>query len=272
MSVFLLFLLALAAGTLSTRFQLPEDVLGRGYFQLLSLTVLGLISLALVSLPLQATDPFRLAPQGGRWLLAAALGSALLHYAAVWSERWRGSRRAAATTLVAVMGCLLLAGFSLPGQASSSLPYRRLLLTLTLSTSALLLGWSLATMWLGHWYLILPGLDFRYLIGFCRTLLGVVLLRWLSIGVSLVATWSVDVGAWPRPWHLLASFEGQGMFFWFRLIWGLGIPLLLAWMALQCARQRSNQSATGILYVLLMGTLIGEITGLYLTATTGIPL
>ena len=42
-------------------------------------------------------------------------------------------------------------------------------------------------------------------------------------------------------------------------------------MALHCARNRSNQSATGILYVLLVGSFIGEITALYLAVTTGVP-
>ena len=70
---------------------------------------------------------------------------------------------------------------------------------------------------------------------------------------------------------MLVSMQGQGMFFWFRLLWGLAIPLLLALMSLHCARQRSNQSATGILYVLLVGTFIGEITAYYLAVTTGVP-
>jgi hypothetical protein len=46
---------------------------------------------------------------------------------------------------------------------------------------------------------------------------------------------------------------------------------VLAAMALHCARQRSNQSATGILYVVVVGTFIGEITGYYLLVTTGMP-
>jgi hypothetical protein len=75
----------------------------------------------------------------------------------------------------------------------------------------------------------------------------------------------------PHPWYLLVDLGGQGMFFWFRLLWGLVIPLLLAYMALHCARNRSNQSATGILYVLLVGSFIGEITALYITVTTGVP-
>jgi hypothetical protein len=75
----------------------------------------------------------------------------------------------------------------------------------------------------------------------------------------------------PHPLRVLVSFGGQGIFFWFRVLWGLAIPLLLALMALHCARQRSNQSATGILYVLVVGTFIGEITGYYLAVTTGVP-
>jgi hypothetical protein len=50
------------------------------------------------------------------------------------------------------------------------------------------------------------------------------------------------------------------------------MPLLLALMALHCARQHSNQSATGILYVLVMGSIIGELTALYLTLSTGVPM
>jgi hypothetical protein len=70
---------------------------------------------------------------------------------------------------------------------------------------------------------------------------------------------------------MVVGIEGQGIFFWFRILWGLAIPLALAVMSLHCARHRSNQSATGILYVLVVGTLIGEITAFYLTVTTGVP-
>ena len=49
------------------------------------------------------------------------------------------------------------------------------------------------------------------------------------------------------------------------------MPLALAVMSLHCARNRSNESATGILYVLVVGSLIGEITALYLTLSTGVP-
>jgi hypothetical protein len=146
------------------------------------------------------------------------------------------------------------------------------LLDAALLSSALLLGWSLITMLLGHWYLVAPKLTFRHLVVFCRVLLAMVFLRLLTVGASLAAAASVDARIEPHPLRLAASFEGQGIFFWFRLLWGLAIVLPLAWMALHCARQRSNQSATGILYVVVVGAFIGEITGYYLSVTTGVPL
>jgi hypothetical protein len=100
----------------------------------------------------------------------------------------------------------------------------------------------------------------------------VVILRVALVGLSLLATWAVDPFVLPHPRSLLLDLGGQGMFFWFRVLWGLVIPLLLALMALHCARNHSNQSATGILYVLLVGSFIGEITALYLAVTTGVPL
>src|SRR5215210_6259947 len=46
MGVFFLFLLATSLGSLSTLYWIPEEDLGRGYFQMNALVVLGLLSLA----------------------------------------------------------------------------------------------------------------------------------------------------------------------------------------------------------------------------------
>ncbi len=140
-----------------------------------------------------------------------------------------------------------------------------------LGSSALLLGWSLVAMLLGHWYLVAPGLTFRHLVVFCWVLLGTVVLRFLAISATLASAYSVEVMVEPHPLRMLTTIQGQGMFFWFRVLWGLGIPLALAAMSLHCARRRANQSATGILYVLVVGTFIGELTGYYLAVTTGVP-
>jgi hypothetical protein len=270
MSVFFFFALATVVGALSTLFWIPEDDLGRGYFQMNALIVLGLLALVWAVVLLPPLQPFGADARAGRLLLAVGFSASFLYYGAIWGERWRASRWAAALALAGCGGALILASHHLIS-AATPLPYREPLAIVGLLTSALLLGWSLIAMLLGHWYLVAPRLTFRHLVVFCWVLLGTVVLRLLALGGTLAAAASVGELVEPNPWRVLTSVEGQGMFFWFRLAWGLLIPLALAAMSLHCARQRSNQSATGILYVLVVGTTIGEITAYYLAVTTGIP-
>ena len=53
---------------------------------------------------------------------------------------------------------------------------------------------------------------------------------------------------------------------------GLAGPLLFGWMAWQAARIRSTQSATGILYVVVIFCFLGELTSLLLQSSSGFPL
>lgn len=270
MGVFLLFLLALSLGSLSTLYWIPEDDLGRGYFQMNALVVLGLLALAVAVVWLHPFRPFGDRQAPGVTALALALVGSLLYYGAIWRERWRLCRWPLTLALAGCLGALLLAGPHVIAPLAP-LPHQRSLVVASLLTSALLLGWSLITMLLGHWYLVAPKLTFRHLTVFCWVLLGTALLRLATVGASLAVAAGVDELVEPHPLRLLASFAGQGIFFWFRLLWGLAIVLPLAAMSLHCARQRSNQSATGILYVVVVGTFIGEITGYYLSVTTGVP-
>ena len=270
MSVFFFFALATVVGSLSTLFWIPEDDLGRGYFQMNALIVLGLLALVWAVVVLPPLDPFGAHGGAGRLLLTLGTVGSGLYYGAIYRERWRASRWAAGLALAGCGGALVYATRTLIHLATP-LPYRGPLAVAGLLTSALLLGWSLIAMLLGHWYLVAPRLTFRHLVVFCWVLLGAVVLRLAALGGTLAAAISVDELVEPHPWRVLTSVEGQGMFFWFRLAWGLLIPLALAVMSLHCARQRSNQSATGILYVLVVGTTIGEITAYYLAVTTGIP-
>ena len=270
MSVFFFFALATVVGTLTTLFWIPEDDLGRGYFQMNALIVLGLLSLVAAVVILHPIEPFGPDPAIGNAALFGGFAAAFLYYVAVWRERWVLCRWAAALALLACCAALFLSGpFLIDGP--SPLPHRGPLTAIALGSSALLLGWSLVAMLLGHWYLVAPRLNFRHLIVFCWVLLFAVVLRLSTVLITVWVAYGVDPLVEPHPLRALTSPQGQGMFFWFRLLWGLAIPLLLAAMSLHCARRRSNQSATGILYVLVVGTFIGEITAYYLSVTTGVP-
>jgi hypothetical protein len=56
-----------------------------------------------------------------------------------------------------------------------------------------------------------------------------------------------------------------------RWLVGLLVPAVFVYMAHDCIRRRSTQSATGILYVAGVLILIGELVALYLTRETGLP-
>jgi hypothetical protein len=58
--------------------------------------------------------------------------------------------------------------------------------------------------------------------------------------------------------------------FWLLLRWGLGLigPLILCVLAWQTAKIRSTQSATGLLYVVVIFCFLGELTGQLLRDST----
>jgi hypothetical protein len=73
--------------------------------------------------------------------------------------------------------------------------------------------------------------------------------------VATVGLWSWTAG------HSLFNLNDETVL-WLPLRWALGFvgPLILTWMAWQAARIRSTQSATGILYVVVIFCFLGELT------------
>ncbi|MHC4732028.1 MAG: hypothetical protein ACYS6Z_15755, partial [Planctomycetota bacterium] len=103
--------------------------------------------------------------------------------------------------------------------------------------SAIAIGGTLAGMLLGHSYLTARGLSFTPLKRMALLLFWILVVRALFV---------VPVFFGPRlemmDWVFLSM----------RVALGLMLPLLLGWMVLQCVRIESNQSATGILYVMVV--------------------
>ena len=124
-------------------------------------------------------------------------------------------------------------------------------------------GGVFAAMILGHWYLVTPKLAEGPLVLFARILTGVV-------GAQLVAfaIWAV-AGAGPARVASLGALSGSwALFVWLRLIVGIAFPLAVSWAAIQTARTRSMESATGLLYInvgtIAAGTILAA--GLYFGA------
>lgn len=130
-----------------------------------------------------------------------------------------------------------------------------------LLASAAGLGLATDTMLLGHWYLNVPNLSFEYLKKFS---LGV----WLALGarvlisVLFVTMCFPEISFWD-PLDRILPFA--------RIVFG-AMAIFFAVLAWRCAKIHSNQSATGILYVVLFFVIVGEMMGAYLLGRTGLPL
>jgi hypothetical protein len=199
------------------------------------------------------TSSWDLPRQAGLWLLA---GLALVYAVALLRGRrapwvaWAGI-----AVGVEVLGAAALSwGGDLLGSA---------LLLMQLAILAAATGGVWAAMILGHWYLVTPKLPEAPLVRFARTL-GLV----VAVQVGLFVVWTA-VGAGPGGQPGFGALGGSwALFVWLRLIVGLAMPLVITWAALQTARTRSMESATGLLYIdvglIAAGTILAA--GLYFGA------
>lgn len=129
-----------------------------------------------------------------------------------------------------------------------------------------LLGGMLMTMLLGHAYLTAGGEmtqdPFKRLV----VMLGVlVILRLvLSVSVALWPWWNqFDHAGFEAMWDTVMIVA--------RYLVGLIVPGVFIYMTYDCVRRRSNQSATGILYVAGVLVILGEGAALALLKSTGLP-
>jgi len=161
--------------------------------------------------------------------------------------------------LAAAMGVLVLGSLSW-----GEVPFGAALLFVQLAVLALATGGVFAAMILGHWYLVTPKLPEAPLVLVARVLLGVVALQ-----VVLFVLW-VGTGAGPGATGgpFAALFGPWALFVWLRLLVGLVFPLVVSAAAVQTAKTRSMESATGLLYInvgtIAAGTILAA--GLYFGA------
>jgi hypothetical protein len=210
------------------------------------LTALALAGLALLLLRDSAGWPL---------LVLVGLGAAL---ALAGSLSWALEGAPAGRALIVLTTLVLGAGLCLVELAGAGARPPAAVLAGSL-TSAALLGAALSAMLLGHSYLIAPSMSIAPLLRLLAALAGALLVRLAADGLAL--------GCW--TWgHSLANLKGD-VALWLPVRWAVGFvaPLALAWLAWQTARIRSTQSATGILYVVVIFCFLGELTGLLLRQT-----
>ncbi|HEY2888488.1 MAG TPA: hypothetical protein VGJ17_07720 [Candidatus Limnocylindrales bacterium] len=123
-------------------------------------------------------------------------------------------------------------------------------------------GGVFVAMILGHWYLVTPKLPEAPLILLSRILFGLVAAQVVLFAGSML----LGAGSGGGPFSPLTGPWAQ--FIWLRLLVGLVFPLVVSWAAIQTARSRSMESATGLLYINVGSIAAGTIlaAGLYFGA------
>ena len=147
---------------------------------------------------------------------------------------------------------------------------RQALTVASFLSSAALLGGTCTAMILGHWYLVIPSLQVTHLQSIVKLHIVSMVVRIAVVAAAVfvaIATWQPGLG--PSFRHYI--FSVGGIFFWQRVLFGLGGPALLSYLTWETAKIRSTQSATGILYVDFFTVVVGEVLAKYLLLATRVP-
>jgi DMSO reductase anchor subunit len=189
-------------------------------------------------------------------------------------------------TVLAGLMTLFVLGMIYRPMASSSLA--GVLIVGSFFAAALALGGVLTAMWLGHWYLVTPALSEKPLqfaailvllgilaeVAFAFTGAPAVAMHSQSTSPLATATSTVTTTT-PTPGTATVKPSdvptvtpiSTGAIGWLRILIAFVLPLVLLAFIIKLIRDRSFQSATGMLYLVVVLTLAGETMsrGLFLT-------
>ena len=256
--MFFLFFTHLGVGLLACLLLVPYQKLGRPFFTLNALLAVGFLLLAL------ATRWSAGQPLPPETVLCVAL-------AAAFTASIRFRRNRVSTVLLAAAAAAGVLSIVREASLLAALPEARLpasLLAAHFLTSAALLGSVTLDMILGHFYLVIPKLSFAPLRRLTLAFAAAIVLRLAVSAYTLVRSWDAWASAWKLdPTRFLLQY---GFFLTLRVLFGIVGPVVLAYFVWECVRIRSNQSATGILYVATAIVLIGEIASKYFLTTAAI--
>lgn len=129
-------------------------------------------------------------------------------------------------------------------------------------SSGLLLGTTIAAMFLGHWYLNSPTMELAPLRRLLLAMGASAILQAVvsSVGIACELTYAN---------HLTTQWL---LFVVLRWAFGLVGVAVLVWMAWRTLEIPNTQSATGILYVAVIGVFVGELAAALLSAESAVPL
>jgi hypothetical protein len=189
------------------------------------------------------------------------LAGAALSYAGVVAWLYEKPRVGRALLALGAIGGLAGAWLAMPPVLSTTaeLPIATALRWLDAPTSGLLLGSTLAAMFLGHWYLNTPTMELAPLRRLVLLAGGAAIGRAIVCGGGLAV--QIEQAGMPQP-----------AFIALRWLSGLIGAMALCVMTWKTLKIPNTQSATGILYVAVTAVFLGELTSQLLSARALFPL
>lgn len=235
---------------------MPRHQVSVGFFRIQMLIVMGLSVLSALTFGELSHVPETVAVVPVSWgtPLCIALAVAAFFGSAFWTLGRRG------LGAVIVFAILILSGGLLVGSTMTSLNSGLSWLAASGEiTTALSLGGAMTGMLLGHWYLTAPTMSIDPLSSLNK-FFGI------AVGLRLI----VSLLALVLGWALLDS---TTHWLWLSLRWLAGIlgPLILVVMVSRILRYKNTQSATGVLFVGVILTFIGELSATLLARELHLP-
>jgi len=221
---------------------MPRDKVPSAFFRIILLVELGLAVLFALTSPVML------------WW-GVAIGAAAFFGSVLWLLE-RRSAGVAAIGIILVLS--LVAANLMPTNSAAGSAHGHWLFRLSSLASAGTLGAAMTGMLLGHRYLTAPGMPLAPLI-------------WLNAGLGLASVF-----------RCLVSLTAVGMesgvltestyWIWLALRWLAGIlgPIAACVMVQRILRFRNTQAATGVLFVAVILTFIGELTADLLQRALGV--
>jgi hypothetical protein len=189
------------------------------------------------------------------------LVSSVLSY--VGSVFWLYEKpRPGLTSLWGIVGLSLAGGLMTTDFARASTWIAKVLTWLDMPTSGLVLGITMAAMLLGHWYLNSPTMALAPLKRLVAIMGVVIAVRAVVCATGAVLEWQMAGPPETVRIMLLAV----------RWLFGLVLAGAATWMSWQTLKIPNTQSATGILYVGVIATFLGELVSLMLSSGSSYPL
>lgn len=188
----------------------------------------------------------------GQFQLAPPIVAGVLSY--VGAVLWLYEKPRAGIAVLSVISAVCLWGaWAATNWQQVDTPMRGLLMAGDVLSSGLLLGITMAAMFLGHWYLNSPTMAIAPL----ERLV-------VMMGAAAALRGLVEAGILAHYLDQVTPSSGQLLFIALRWLSGIAGPLVLAVMTYKTLKIPNTQSATGILYVGVIGTFLGELTSLLL--------